>query len=401
MKKLNKFFAVLVALAMVLSLTAISAFAATDKTGTKDNAYLTKYLRVADGVNLPSGLTFTFKADKVSDSAYPGDKSKMLEATDVTIPVSTMVASATEADNAAALTGKALVSKFFENKTWDHAGVYTYDVYEDAAAITEGANEEWNFSQKHYTLRVYVTNNNTVTYTVQDGTGAADDEKKVDPTVQDPTAHDNTTTEETIELDGFYFDNSYAKTLNNTSEDGLLKVSKTIAGDYANTKQAFPFTIVLTIPAEATEFTSVTDYTVNGVAGEAVAVSGNKATITGNLADGGTIVFHTLPAGTKYTVTEALTGVENADKWAQAYTLTDIGDETETPAETPGASTNGTVAETDTKNIAAFKNTYTDSSTTTPTGILISNLPYIALALVAIGGLVAYVVVRRRQSDEA
>ena len=38
---------------------------------------------------------------------------------------------------------------------------------------------------------------------------------------------------------------------------------------------------------------------------------------------------------------------------------------------------------------------------TTPEGILISNLPYIALALVAIGGLVAYVVVRRRNADEA
>ena len=398
MKKLNKLFAILVAMAMVLSLTVISAFA-TDKTGTNDNAYLTKYLRVADGVTLPTGLTFTFKADKVSDSAYPGDTTKMLTATDITIPASQMSASATTADNNAALTGKALVAKFFENQTWDHAGVYTYNVYE--APITEGANEEWNLSQKHYTLRVYVTNNNTVTYTVQDGTGDADDSKKVDPTVQDPTAHDNTTTTETIELDGFYFDNSYAKTLNNDTADGLLKISKTIAGDFANKKQAFPFSIELTIPAEATEFTQVSDYTVNGTTGPAVTVSGNKATITGNLADGGTIVFHTLPAGTKYTVTEALTGVENAAKWAQAYTLTDIGDNTETPTETSGASTNGTVADTDTKNIAAFKNTYTDSSTTTPTGILISNLPYIALALVAIGGLVAYVVVRRRQSDEA
>ena len=43
----------------------------------------------------------------------------------------------------------------------------------------------------------------------------------------------------------------------------------------------------------------------------------------------------------------------------------------------------------------------TIEKTVTSTGILISNLPYIALALVAIGGLVAYVVVRRRNADEA
>ena len=39
--------------------------------------------------------------------------------------------------------------------------------------------------------------------------------------------------------------------------------------------------------------------------------------------------------------------------------------------------------------------------TTDTTGILMSNLPYIVLALVAIGGMVAYVVVRRRNADEA
>ena len=38
----------------------------------------------------------------------------------------------------------------------------------------------------------------------------------------------------------------------------------------------------------------------------------------------------------------------------------------------------------------------------TPTeGVLMANLPYIVLALVAIGGMVAYVVVRRRNADEA
>ena len=48
----------------------------------------------------------------------------------------------------------------------------------------------------------------------------------------------------------------------------------------------------------------------------------------------------------------------------------------------------------------AYTNDY-NADLDTPTGILINNLPYIALALVAIGGLVAYVVVRRRQDDEA
>ena len=37
----------------------------------------------------------------------------------------------------------------------------------------------------------------------------------------------------------------------------------------------------------------------------------------------------------------------------------------------------------------------------TTEGVLINSIPYIVLALVAIGGMVAYVVVRRRNADEA
>lgn len=73
MKKLNKLFAILVAMAMVLSLTVISAFAegnpnAQDETTVK----ITKKVTKAAGLTLPE-TTFTFT---VAPESYDGNDSQ-------------------------------------------------------------------------------------------------------------------------------------------------------------------------------------------------------------------------------------------------------------------------------------------------------------------------------------
>ena len=67
MKKLNKLFAILVAMAMVLSLTVISAFAANPagdhEKAAPAQANLVKYLELAEGVTNPNvGFKFNFEA---------------------------------------------------------------------------------------------------------------------------------------------------------------------------------------------------------------------------------------------------------------------------------------------------------------------------------------------------
>ena len=54
----------------------------------------------------------------------------------------------------------------------------------------------------------------------------------------------------------------------------------------------------------------------------------------------------------------------------------------------------------DKSNAKAFTNKY-DETKDPETGLSIANLPFIVLALVAVGGLVAYVVVRRKSEDNA
>ena len=123
-------------------------------------------------------------------------------------------------------------------------------------------------------------------------------------------------------------------------------------------------------------------------------------TITENLADTGKIVFKVLPAGTKFNVSESLTGINNADKWTGAVVVKDIGDANDQGTAGAISGAIGTVADTDTQNTTAFTNTYSGGDDTTPTGILMNNLPYIILLLVVLGGLTGYIVSKRRKEQE-
>ena len=100
------------------------------------------------------------------------------------------------------------------------------------------------------------------------------------------------------------------------------------------------------------------------------------------------LVFTDLDVGATVKVAEENYG----DDFIQTAVFNDTG-----ATYNPTTATDYTVAET----ASELQVTNESKNDTTPTGILIANLPYIVLALVAIGGLVAYVVVRRRNADEA
>lgn len=89
-----------------------------------------------------------------------------------------------------------------------------------------------------------------------------------------------------------------------------------------------------------------------------------------------------MPAGTKYTLTET----EETD-YTASYVI-DSG--TSTSSNQTNQVTIGNAAST-----VAFTNTYDDNSVT-PTGIIINNLPFVLMVVIAGSGLALYVVSKRR-----
>jgi len=114
------------------------------------------------------------------------------------------------------------------------------------------------------------------------------------------------------------------------------------------------------------------------------------------LKDGQKLVFVDTPVGTSYKVTE--TGV--AGYQAKVDVTTNGG----APVTTNGASIGADVATGATERVgeaangAAFTNTNTG---TTPTGLVISDIPFIGLIALAIGAVVAFVVTKSRKSRKS
>ncbi len=442
MKKLNKLFAILVAMAMVLSLGIVSAFAAGTEKYDLSKAKITKVWTIPEGVKDPSlkvTYSFQYKADKssgVTDADAP-----TIASVDATY-------TGTEEETAA---GK-MVAKNTQLPTptpITHAGVYAFDVTESASDITSEAvaNEAVTKDGTKYRVRYYYQNVKTSaegvtpeTYELQltgitvaeiyyenaageevapDAAGATEKERKVNPT--EPTENPEGITGDKVT--GFRFDNTYSVT--NGEEQGptgpieldkvALKVTKTVTGENAPAGTKFPFTINLTAAAGQTvEGIKAYVYDKNGnnvlAEEEPVAYTVEDGKIDFELENGQSLAFLQLPAGTRYAVSENLGSTAAYEVYTPSYKTTTEGTADKYSATKGAGETLATAGQgegvttyllkSNEEDTVAYTNDY-DNSINTPTGILISNLPYIALALVAIGGLVAYVVVRRRNADEA
>ena len=395
MKKLNKFFAVLVALAMMATLCVSMAFA---EDGIQaENVDLTKTLTKNAQTTTPDA-SFVFKVVK---NTTKGDSHA------VDIANQTFIYNST-----ADLTQKKDMDTVFEQALASAPnGMYVYDVMEDAAASTQTnttadgkTTNTFTYSDKVYRVRIYKSGTADAPvykYTVSEVTGYGTDNEveSKKPVTPGPEAGD----EGTIDMP---FENKYVKTTNVTpdgkdpeddNDAAGLFVQKNVDNDASNlyADKEFEFTLNATAPAVNTLSTTKTGYAykvmkVNGAEDTTKAgtlVPGTPSTV--NLKTGERIVFTDLDVGATVTVKEA--------DYSADFTATDKLNGTDVNTI---ASTNGTTATiTENGNKLFVKNTAKNS--TTPEGILISNLPYIALALVAIGGLVAYVVIRRRNADEA
>lgn len=422
MKKLNKFFAVLVALAMMATLCVSMAFAKSSTTNATDpyeNATITvsKIFKIPAGVESPAE-SFAFSISKVSVDDNTTDAAK------ATMPALTLdniaitAGTKASADNDIVKNGVITLPKLGENG-FPHAGVYVYTLTETTDATNTDV--KYNTGNDSYDLYIYVKNDGTVTPVVVDhgATPTADDpetpadennKKDVDPV--DPEDPGADTDPEDDQLSDVNFTNVYDVIADDTviPSDGddetpdvaSAKVTKTVADNgYGDMTKQFKYTFAI-------DYSNYQGETAPTITYFKIAKDGTRTPIQNpvangfTLADGESFAIFGAPVGTKYSVTEVLATDDDAAKnYQPKLIVTTKGTAGAEQAEEKGNNlgVTNTLIE-DGSNIAAYTNTR-DASTIEPEGILISNLPYIALALVAIGGLVAYVVVRRRNADEA
>lgn len=187
-----------------------------------------------------------------------------------------------------------------------------------------------------------------------------------------------------------------------------LTMSKTVHGSMANLQKSFTFNV--TFNADTDNHKTNEDY-----AGAAVSEADKRKITSGTLGENNTLVmgttytvtlghgesidFNNLPEGIHYTLSEIDVNVQNqitVDGIAYNVTLTNNAKDADTVTKTLNSgSWTGAMGQTD--DVAAFHNTNPSSP---DMGVVLDNAPYIAmLAIVAIGG-VALMLNKRRRDEE-
>lgn len=361
--------------------------------GTEDNpadAYLTKELQVADGITVP-GMTFSFAFEQVTeDGSTPtadmpviSDKTVAYTAADTATP-----------DASGLKKIKKLSGKILEGVDFPHAGEYVYKITETQAVTgytLDAAHETMQYSQAEYTMNVVV--NNTA-----DGNGVYVKYVAVNRVLNDEGDSDEGKTNpgDDVTANTFTFTNVFTRTGGTADSASPLEITKTVTGEAGDKTKAFDFSLTLTKSPTEGSATAATGYPAvitraDGASEEVTVPVGSEYKF--QLKHGEKLTFKNsgtnpglLPAGTKYTLTEsAVTGyTTKAEVKENGGTATTIDNATVTDKLVG-----------DQENYAKYTN---DKSVTPPTGIIINNLPFILLIVLAIGAFASMIVVKRRRS---
>lgn len=269
------------------------------------------------------------------------------------------------------------------------AGMYEYTVAETpdtVIGLADGQKVEYDGTT--YTLRVWVTNSTTNPGTTEStGTVEDPDGNKVNPgpgETTDPT--DPTIVKTPTDSNTFNFENTYTVNATDKPVDpsdpttAPFWVSKTVTGDMGDITLPFDFTITI---AE-NKLTEGKTFTLTTPNGDVEVTPGKAATF--QLKHGEYAYFKEITAGADVTVTEADTTDYDEANSAIFNGATAV-------AGTYDA--NGLLG---TKtNSAAYTNNHKGGDVT-PTGILMNNLPYVALIVVGGIGLGFYFMNKRRHA---
>ena len=368
MKKLNKLFAILVAMAMVLSLTVISAFAEGEVT----EAVFTKVLYAPTSLGAPAG-SVTISSDlKTIDNEDKDSVTKY----DNTATVNLANPIGTEEDGASTVYYYNFADIFAGKTPFDNGGTYVFEVTETAFDITNKATgDALNKDGKKYELIVLVKSDGTI----------ADIKVKTADGKESIQRVENTVT--SAKANPLQFKNSWDRTESGgtatASQFALTKEVLLDSKDAGDRTTGFDFELSVDLPTTVAEGGNSATYVIKRATSEddPVTLTADVTKKAIKLAHGDVLYFTSVPAGTVINGVEVDTRAVGANA-----TYTKGGEEAQNYAVSDS--------------MKEFKVTNTHKELDN-TGILMSNLPYIVLALVAIGGMVAYVVVRRRNADEA
>lgn len=360
---------------------------------------ITKKLIMPEGTTTPGAtFTFTFKKISVDSKAVASDSNAMPAIGPVTIDFAA-------GDTGDILDGVKTVTRqstdALTGVSFPHAGVYEYEVTEEPSVTNylPGSNETFTFTAAKYSVIFYVENGANQLYT-------AKIEQKI--LINDV---ENQETSVNTKVDSMVFTNPYLKQGGGEDptivDNQALTISKAVTGSYANRSKYFAFNITATQPATVTGqtykayvldesgsvVTSTDNYAVlsaDSYGQYIVVTSGSSLTV--NLKHGQKLVFNDLHIGSTYVA------VERAEEHYKASVVVTVngGDTTLSNSAANTSLSTETRRIGEGQNSAAFTNTNRDISAT---GVLINNLPFIIILLLAAGALAGFIVVKSRKKN--
>lgn len=381
---------------MMLMQAPVPVFAETPTAGpgTEGNpasVTINKHLQMPEGTTTPVGTsTFNFTAVSVDGAAATGGNMPQ-------IPARTVTFAASDAGTAAG--GIKTVMKetgnIVDGVTFPHAGEYIYNVTEAASGFTLTSDsdivETMDYSTKTYQVQVIAVNNAAGTGTYVQSISVNNFDPST-PTVLGTKVNDGDEAEGT----SFAFDNKFTRThLNDATNPGdtndtNLRIQKKVAGAGGDLNQYFDFSATLTAPALVTSATPSTYHAVIMEGGAAIDPTDNGITGAGSdhkfavtpgtalsfkLKHNQQLVLLDAPVGSSYVASETsvpanytathkqtINGMEESEASGSSVASTQIGEAT---------------------NHLLLTNTRQEI---TPTGIVVSNLPYVLLGALGLAG---------------
>lgn len=383
----------IVASALALSLVggAVIANPKTAEAASKP-LYVKKVLNCAEkGVTTPDE-TFTFKFTAHSKNGDEGKKGEVPNINDVTIAYT----SNDKNDNDTTKDGKQLIKESTDalaNVTWTEAGQYTYTVDETAGQITDMV-----YSKASYLVSIFVRKNDKGTLeveSIQISKLKTDDGNNIDLNKTEYEPGEGT--DPTKKKNNFVFENYYNKKDGNDNPGGGTKITdedkkgfalrKTIKGEHPDENAEFEFSFYVIKPQGSGVGNASYDYykvDSKGQVGEkqtANYANNNTSQETDDtfvkqnvkLKHNERIVFGKVLLGSTVTVDETKAG---------AY----VGSVSSSFNGSGVTSKSGVIGDQAGGNWVEYENTKQ-----TATGLLIENLPFLALILVAGVGIIFFV----------
>ncbi|MDR2896397.1 MAG: hypothetical protein LBV30_07080 [Propionibacteriaceae bacterium] len=402
-----------------MGLAAPATAAAVNDQGTAANpvkAAITKNLEMPINTVTPGyEFTFTFVAKSLDDETTDAAKGVM--------PVINPQKISFAASDAGNVSGALkTVSKesadFLAGLAWKHAGVYTYTVTEEASGNTVHSDTDYvdslTYSKAVYDIKVFVDQDeNGVLYAKAVYSYMMVDDEAV--TVSTPGKSDPTPGGDP-DVVGDYsqlvFTNLYNRNNGGTtpsSDEATFEVSKQVEGPFGDMSKFFEFSVMVDNAATVNDTTPrvYTAYVMDANGIVALADNGNtgvgadgKMSFTAGTAQnvllksGQKLVFVDTYVGTPVTVSE-----RPAQGYIPSYKLTLASSVKDQAGQLNTAlGLDQGVYTADGANIAAFTNTRDDVSIT---GVSMENMPFIAIAGLAVLALAGFVLVRVRRNASA